>query len=150
MAGGANNAIQVGLSVGRARWANKSLFILRNALDRPDPILAEQKKPTGMIEEIPSYIYRDHKDGTAIREEPSPDSDDHSCDALRYLCLFLDSNDWRSPPEKDPAFAPGTFGDVMGHAEVLEESEDLHMWWADTAEQAMHDRAVSGALEDMW
>ncbi len=151
IAGGANNAIQVGLSVVRERWANKSLFILRNALDRPDPILAEQKKPTGLIEEIPSYIYRDHKDGQAIREEPAPDADDHSADALRYLCLFLDSNDWRSPVAKGLEYASGTFGSVMGHVEVLEEDGDRHMWWEEDAEQKdAEDKAVGGALEQMW
>ncbi len=62
----------------------------------------------------------------------------------------MDSNDWRSSPEKDTTFAPGTFGDVMGHAEVHEESEDYMMEWADTDEQAAQDKAVSGALEDMW
>ena len=99
---------------------------------------------------MPSYIYRDHKDGTAIREEPAPDADDHSADALRYLCLFLDSNDWRATPEKDTTFAPGTFGAKLGHAEVLAESEDLHMWWADTDEEDAQDKRVARRLEDMW
>ena len=31
-----------------------------------------------------------------------------------------------------------------------EESEDYMMWWADTDEQAAHDKAVSGMIEDMW
>ena len=58
----------------RERFANKSLFILRNALDHVDPILSEQKKPTGLIEELPSYIYRDHKDGkrSARSRRPTP------------------------------------------------------------------------------
>jgi len=55
-----------------------------------------------------------------------------------------------SSPEKDTTFAPGTFGDVMGHAEVHEESEDYMMEYADTDEQAAQDKDLSGALDDMW
>ncbi len=76
-----------------------------------------------MAEEIPSYIYREIKDGQAVRDEPAPDSDDHSCDSLRYLCLHLDTNDWRSSEEHDHTFPPGSFGAVLGHAEVFEAME---------------------------
>jgi len=123
IAGGATNAIQAGLSVVRERFANKSLFILSNALDRPDPILTEAKKPTGLIEEVPSYIYREIKDGSQVKDDPAPDGDDHSCDALRYLCLHLDSHDWRRQAQVDHTFAPGTFGAVLNHANVEDEVE---------------------------
>ncbi len=57
----------------------------------------------------------------------------------------------RSIPAKDTTFAPGTFGDVMGHAEVHEEAEDRNMWWEQGAdEQAAQDKNLSGALDDMW
>ena len=125
IAGGGNNAIQAGLSVVRERWDNRTLFILRNALKRPDPILAEAKKPTGLIEELPSYIYREIKDGSPVKDEPAPDADDHSADALRYLCLFLDDHDWRPTPEIDRSFKPGSFGARLGHAEVGDDVEQM-------------------------
>ncbi len=127
IAGGAINAIQPGLSVVRERFANRSLFILRSALDRPDPILAEAKKPVGLVEELPSYIYREIKDGSPVKDDPAPDADDHSCDALRYLCLHLDSNDWRTQPEQDRTFAPGSYGARLGHADVPDEVEAFEM-----------------------
>ncbi len=124
IAGGANNAIQAGLSVVRERFANRTLFVLSGALERQDPLLAEAKKPCSLAEEIPSYIYREIKDGHAVRDEPAPDSDDHACDALRYVCLHLDTSDWRSSEEnQEHTFPPGSFGAVLGHAEVFEAME---------------------------
>lgn len=123
--GGANNAIAVGLSVVRERFANRTLFILRSALERPDPILADAKKPTGIIEELPSYIYREIRDGSPVKDEPAPDSDDHSCDALRYLCLHLDTHDWRPSTEQARTFAAGSYGDMFNHAGVADEVEEM-------------------------
>jgi hypothetical protein len=54
-----------------------------------------------------------------------PDADDHSCDALRYLCLQLDSYDWRPSPEVVRAFKPGSFGAKLGHDEVGDDVEQM-------------------------
>ena len=39
---------------------------------------------------------------------------------------------------------------MLGHAEVYEESEDYMKWWADTDEQAAHNKGVAGRLDAMW
>jgi hypothetical protein len=109
----------------RERWDNRSLFILRDALKRIDPILADAEKPTGLIAELPSYSFKEIKDGATVRDEPAADSDDHACDALRYLCLFLDDNDWRPIAEVDHSFKAGTFGAKLGHADVVDDVEQM-------------------------
>ncbi len=131
IAGGANNAIQAGLSVVRERWAAEKLFVLKGALEMRDPELDEDDQPCGLVEEIPSYVYAETKDGRPIEEGPDPGCADHSCDALRYLCMYLDSNDWREADgPKDSGYPPGSYGDVLGHAEVFEPDLDWIDEWA--------------------
>ena len=117
IAGGARNAVSAGLSVVRERFADKSLFILASALDRPDPLLLEAKEPTCLAQEIPSYIYREVKDGQTVREEPAPGQADHAADALRYGCLFLDDHDWQ-PEAVQHEFNPNSYAAVLDHASV--------------------------------
>lgn len=66
------------------------LYVFRDALVRRDAALDEAKKPCGLIEEIDGYVWQKTQDGKASKEEPEK-VDDHSCDALRYLCHTLDS-----------------------------------------------------------
>lgn len=105
-------------SIVRERLELKTLYFLKGNLESRDPELVEAKKPTCVEEEIPSYVYREIKDGQPVKEEPAPDSDDHGADALRYLCMFLDRNDWQPVKEKSQ-YPAGSFGKLLGHDKVL-------------------------------
>lgn len=118
IADGANNDFLVGSITVRERFDSDSLFLLAGALDHTDRYRKADMQPTCLLDEIPSYVYRQHKDGQEIKEEPSLDAEDHACDALRYGMMFLDMNDW---DHKDPyqAYKPGTFGYIMEHEAVM-------------------------------
>lgn len=60
------------------------IYFVRDALWKRDPELADAKKPTCTIEEIPGYVWAPGK------EEPVKE-DDHGCDAGRYLCAHRDN-----------------------------------------------------------
>ena len=84
-------------------------------------LLFEEKKPMSTIEEIPSFVWKDVGTSGEPKEGPDPRCADHGCDCLRYLCVWMDRSDWRTEEEEKP-YETGTYGDLMGHAEVFEES----------------------------
>ncbi len=63
------------------------LMIMRDCLIEEDPELARESKPMGLAQEIPSYIWADHK----TKEEPVKVEDD-ACDCARYVVAHLDLN----------------------------------------------------------
>lgn len=103
----------------RERFDDQSLFFLRGNLESRDPELIEAKCPCSVEEEIQSYVYREVKDGQAVKEECAPDSDDHGCDMVRYGMTFLDRNDWQPNQEKS-RLPIGSIGRIMGHEALLE------------------------------
>jgi phage terminase large subunit len=62
------------------------IYLLRNALVKIDPELADANKPLCTIDEIPGYVW---KDTGPKREEPVK-NDDHGCDAMRYVVADRD------------------------------------------------------------
>lgn len=88
-----DNAIGPGIQVVRQRIrpgddGRVRLMALRTALVDPDPELVAAKKPCGFIEEIEGYIW-DRSRLASLRELPVK-IEDHSCDAARYVCAYLD------------------------------------------------------------
>lgn len=106
-------------SIARERLENGGVFFLRGNLESRDPELIEAKKPCSLEEEIHSYVYREVKDGQAVKEEEAPDSDDHGCDMFRYAMMFLDRNDWQPAPQESQ-FRSGSYGKLLGHDKVLQ------------------------------
>lgn len=119
IADGAANDFLVGSITVRERFDSDSLFIVAGSLEHIDRWRKEAMQPCCLLDEIPSYVYRVSKDGQGVKEEPTIDSEDHACDALRYGMMFLDHNDWDF---KDPIqqYKPGTFGFIMDHASVFD------------------------------
>jgi phage terminase large subunit len=117
---GAENDFMAGADSVRQRWNRGSMYILRNSPDGKDPELEAAQKPVCLAEEITGYSYERAKDGAPIRERPARDSDDHGCDACRYLSMFLEKADWQPETERT-YYAKGTYGDLMGHNEILDE-----------------------------
>ena len=64
------------------------LMIMRDALVERDQRLADARKPVCTEQEIDGYTLKKGADGMA-KEEPVK-ADDHGCDAMRYLCMYLD------------------------------------------------------------
>lgn len=73
------------------------LMVLRDSLDRRDPLLEDAKRPCSMLEEIDCYVWNNK----VTKDEPN-DKDNHALDALRYgMC--------RGPALSEmevPTFAP--------------------------------------------
>jgi PBSX family phage terminase large subunit len=65
------------------------LFLLRNALVERDGSLVEAHKPTCTEQEIPGYVWQTTPEGRPNKEEPLK-LNDHGCDALRYMVMYLD------------------------------------------------------------
>lgn len=66
------------------------IYFVRDALWRRDPELADAKKPTCTIEELPGYVWKPGTKADPVKEEPVKE-DDHGCDASRYLCAHRDN-----------------------------------------------------------
>lgn len=63
------------------------LYIVRGALSSVDAELADSKKPTCTLDEIPGYIW--DPSGSTPKEIPLK-VDDHGCDAMRYIVAEID------------------------------------------------------------
>ena len=90
----AKKGVQVGIQAVQARLRragdNKPrLFIFSDCLVEPDKKLLEAKKPKSLLEEIEEYVWETAREGVAEKEVPKK-LNDHSMDALRYACLFLE------------------------------------------------------------
>lgn len=62
----------------------RRVYLVRNALVKADPELAEGGKPTCTIDEVPGYVWSDKG-----KEQPVK-ADDHGCDAMRYIIAEKD------------------------------------------------------------
>jgi len=91
------------------------LFVLSDALkEGADPELRESGRPTSFAQEMDLYRYMPNEDGKPRKEQEDPRCDAHGIDAARYAWTW----GWRkdlSPKEQNQAYAPGTFGAVLGH-----------------------------------
>ncbi len=61
------------------------LFILRDSLVDPDPMLLETRQPHKTEDELPGYVWADSK----TKETPVKEHD-HGMDAMRYAVMYLD------------------------------------------------------------
>ncbi len=113
----ADNKLMAGLDIVRDGFGQDRIFFVRGACD-PDVRLREKMLPTCTEEEIPSYVWREIKDGQPVKEEPKPDVADHGCDDLRYFVQEAWGKDLKSP-EPPFEYAAGTMGDVLGHEAFL-------------------------------
>lgn len=70
------------------------LFVLRDALVERDPELDAAKKPCGAAEEITGYVWDRGTAQQQANDKPPKEApvkvNDHSMDALRYMCAELD------------------------------------------------------------
>jgi PBSX family phage terminase large subunit len=91
----ASKAVRTGVEAVEARLrvredGRPGLFVVRDAMISRDPVLDEAKKPCGLIEEIPGYVWAETTSG--LKEEPVK-KNDHAADSLRYGVMFLDASD---------------------------------------------------------
>lgn len=86
----AKKTVSDGLQAVGSRWkiqrdGKPRIYILKNSLIEEDKELAQAGKPTRLEDEIPGYIWADHK----TKEQPVKEDDD-SCDAMRYMVAQRD------------------------------------------------------------
>lgn len=72
----------------QVRMRDKRIRFMRGATVERDQSLADAKKPTSTVEEIPGYVWN-LGGGRKQGEEPKKE-DDHGCDAKRYMVAFKD------------------------------------------------------------
>lgn len=80
-------AVQSRLKLNKERVPK--LYIIRDCLVKVDQSLAESKRPTCTVDEIPGYEWEKTKEGKPITEVPRK-IDDHGCDTLRYAVCYVD------------------------------------------------------------
>jgi hypothetical protein len=90
----ANNDISLGIQKVKERLQIQPdglprIFFLRNALEKRDPELVEDKLPACALDEIGAYLWPTGSDGKAIKEKPV-DAHNHSMDCVRYAVLAID------------------------------------------------------------
>jgi len=93
---------------------------LRNALQHePDPELRKRRRPTCTTEEVVAYVFEEPPATRPefIQETPRK-LNDHGCNAMEYGYTWAYKRNF-APLEEEPMFPPGSFGDLMGHAEIL-------------------------------
>lgn len=79
----ANKKVKEGIEAVQVRLRDRRLYILRDSLIKRDPDLAEAKRPTCTVEEIPGYVWNETKDAP-VKEQ------DDGCDTLRYMVAHRD------------------------------------------------------------
>ncbi len=87
-------------------------FHPRMLANEPDRVLVDAGRPTSLLEELPAYVW----DEDMIKDEPIPDND-HSCDALRYVCRYVDKNLMpfaQQPRRKAEPILPAKYGGFRG------------------------------------
>jgi phage terminase large subunit len=65
------------------------VYVVRDALVRRDPELADAGKPTCFVEEISGYVWARGPDGKAAKEAPEK-MNDHAMDTFRYVVAQAD------------------------------------------------------------
>lgn len=91
------------------------LMFYEGMLTEQDDMLDADKKPNSTLVELPDYHWMEAKSDSKNTPELPVDKNNHGCDALRYLCLLIDS---------------GTSSEAMPLDEILEEatSGDYTEW----------------------
>lgn len=74
------------------------LFVFQDALEELDPVLLDEHRPMGFVQEIDSYIKK--KTPAGFAEEPAEDQDDHGLDTGRYALKSIASRGSRLLPSK--------------------------------------------------
>jgi phage terminase large subunit len=62
----------------------RRIYLVRGALVREDPELADSGRPVNTIEEVPGYIWATNGKDAPVK------ADDHGCDAMRYVVADRD------------------------------------------------------------
>lgn len=70
------------------------LLVFRDALIRNDPLAASDKRPRGFAAEVGGLVWAVERGTDGIPREHPKKENDHSMDAGRYLCSYLD---WDEP-----------------------------------------------------
>lgn len=118
----AENDLMPGINVVNERLRKNKLFVLAGCTETHASDDDKAGRAWGLIDEVPRYVWREQKADEHIHEEPKKGVADHSCDQTRYVCVFLDGNDWR-PKASEVVDRPGTFGDVLKMGEFFKEIE---------------------------
>ncbi|QBZ73487.1 terminase [Streptomyces phage Mischief19] len=82
------------------------LLVLHSALLRTDPLAKTDKRPRGLAAEVPGYVWSIERGSDGQPREVPLKVNDHSCDAARYLVMYLDGS--APPVVGNPAKGPSS------------------------------------------
>jgi len=102
------------------KTADPRIFFKPGSLaNEPDRTLVDAGRPTCMIEELVGYVWEEN-----IHKDEPIEGNDHSCDAARYACRFVDANltpgafagPYHVTPAEPllPAYMGGGYGSATG------------------------------------
>lgn len=116
----AKKDVELGIQVMQDRIAAGRLKWVRGCLIEIDQDLRNAYKPWSTIQEFDCYVWKRNTDGTITKEEPEK-KNDHGMDALRYLCMYLDKDNYRLSPG-----APSLGAIATEYSELL--AQDVEVW----------------------
>ncbi len=79
IAEGADNSFLPGSNIVRERLEHGNLYFCAGLVKEECTWRRSGRQPCSVLDEIPSYIYRENKDGQDTSEEPELGSEDHGC-----------------------------------------------------------------------
>lgn len=97
----AKKAVSPGIQAMEARIRKQPdgrprIFVVDDAILPTDPLAKTDKRPRGLAAEIMGYVWAVERGADGIPKEVPVKLNDHSMDAARYLCAYLDL----TPPAK--------------------------------------------------
>jgi len=125
----ADNAVRPGIDAVESRLAvaadgRPRLFLVADALEERDEVLAGLRKPVCLAQELDVYCWPKAADGRPVKEVPLKEND-HGADACRYVCRYLQTRGRGDPAgirsggraETAPAAAGSWGGGIFGGAD---------------------------------
>lgn len=94
----ARKDVELGIQVMQDRITAGKLKIMRGCLVDVDEDLHREHKPWCTEQEFDCYVWKRNPDGTITKEEPEK-KNDHGMDTLRYLCMYLDRDNYVLPAD---------------------------------------------------
>lgn len=119
-------SIESGIDLVREMLGNEQglpprIFFVREGRDPlRDPVLLKDHMPTCTEDEIPAYVWLEHRPGQPPKNRPDPSCQDHGADAMRYAMLYIFRNDHAEPPA-NRKWHPDSNAAWYGHDEVVDE-----------------------------
>jgi len=80
------------------------------------------KRPQSWVQEIGGYVYAKKVDGKVYKEKPDGSCEDHGCDTVRYVAMYLWDNRHGARKSPDKIENPGTIAAIINRKKYVAEN----------------------------